>query len=314
MTERLTHTNSMAPIALFIYRRPEHLRATIQSLIQCPEFDETAIVVFGDGPRRPADQAAVEQARAVARELLSERATFRFSDANLGLSRSIILGVTSMVARYGRVIVLEDDLELSPAFLTYMNAALDRYASDSRVMQVSGHMFDVPAFANRRDAMFLPLTSSWGWATWKRAWDDFDEQAQGWERLLTDPLLRRSFNLRDAYDYAAMLERQMKGVGDSWAVRWYWSVFKQGGLAVFPPAPMVQNTGMDRSGTHGRGVLRKFDRPTPLMTEAPRLPVTALPSMADFDEVRQAIWRQNGGWIGSAVDRLRRLARGMVRQ
>lgn len=299
-----------APILIFAYRRPEHLRNTLASLMRCTGFQESPVIVYADGPRSTAEKDAVMATREVACSMLGERAEYHFSKANRGLSESVISGVSETLERFGRVIVVEDDLELNPAFLTFMNAALDRYADAENVFQVSGYMFDVPELKKERTALFLPFTVSWGWATWKRAWDCFDPKATGWEALRADKQLRRRFNLDGSYDYATMLVRQMAGMRDSWAVRWYWTVFKAQGLVLFPPVSLVRNTGFDGSGTHGRGVLRHFSGCGLVNT----IPEIALPESMLIDSVlyahaKRALWRQNGGWIGRFVSWVKVVAR-----
>lgn len=284
-------SKSLSPIVVFAYRRPEHLRRTLSSLTACEGFDVSPVIVYCDGPKNAGERAATERTRQVARKLLGGRAEYHCSPANLGLARSVIRGVTEVVERFGRAIVLEDDLVLSPGFLTYMNAALDRYADEANVVQVSGYMFDVPELIRQRKAFFLPFTVSWGWATWKRAWDLFDPLATGWEVLQRDKDLRCRFNLHGAYDYAGMLENQMAGRIDSWAIRWYWSVFRANGLVLFPSVTLVQNIGMDGSGTHGRGVLRKLRQRASVVSPTVELgfPETVAVAPAELQHVSVAI-------------------------
>ena len=300
--------STLAPVALFIFNRPEHLRRTIESLKRCDGFTESPIVVFGDGARGEQDMAAVEATRHIAIELLGDRAEYRLSETNQGLARSIIDGVELLLARYGRVIVVEDDLLLAPSFLRFLNEGLDHFANDERVYQVSGHMFDVPDFVQRREALLLPITTTWGWATWARAWKFFDPKANGWQALRQDHALCKRFNLNGSYDYSQMLERQMSRQIQSWGIRWYWSVFMRGGLSCFPPRSLVANIGMDGSGTHGSGFFRSFKVIT--------LPMGSLPFIAPRDELFEPkawtsfcnrVWRQNGGWLGRAVDLFRRV-------
>jgi hypothetical protein len=240
-----------APIALFVYKRPEHAVRTIESLKACFGYDESAIYVFADGPRTEADIPAVNATRAAVRELVGPRAVVAEQDKNRGLANSIIAGTTEICERHGRVVVLEDDLVVAPSFLQFLNEGLERFEGEPRVMQVSGHMFDVPELADSREALFLPMTTSWGWATWKRAWDQFDPSAHGWRELLAGDEARR-FDLGGRYDYCEMLKRQMEGRVDSWAIRWYYSVFAKGGLVLYPPRSLVANSGFDGTGTHGR--------------------------------------------------------------
>ena len=296
----------MAPVVVFAYRRPDHLHKTLASLMRCAGFDESPVIIYCDGSRNADEADSVMATRELARSMLGDHAEYHFSEVNQGLSRSVIAGVSDTVDRFGRVIVVEDDLVLSPTFLTFMNQAIDRYANEERVFQVSGYMFDVPELRVAPAALFLPFTVSWGWATWKRAWDHFDPLASGWEALRTDKDLRRRFNLDGTYDYATMLLRQMVGLRDSWAVRWYWTVFKAKGLVLFPPVSLVRNTGFDGSGTHGRGLLRRFSKViTALPSPDINLPESVFLDAGLYTRVKKALWLQNGGWIASVVDHIR---------
>jgi hypothetical protein len=239
-----------APIALFIYKRPEHTRRTLESLMQCPEFADSPLYVFCDGAKNEKDEDKVIQTRNLVRSMLGEQTEIIESSKNKGLAKSIISGVTYLCEKYSRVIVVEDDLIVSPEFLRFLNAALNKYEYETSVMQVSGYMFPVKAFANRNEAMFLPFSSSWGWATWKRAWDYFNLDASGWEVLRTNKQIQNRFNLDGSYDYFQMLQMQMAGKIDSWAIRWYWSIFNKNGYVLFPAQSYVSNIGFDLTGTH----------------------------------------------------------------
>jgi hypothetical protein len=302
--------NTYAPVVVFSYRRPDHLRNTLESLMKCHGFDESRIIVYGDGPKGASETEAVLATREVARTILGERAEYHFSDVHLGLSCSVIAGVSDAVARFGRVIVVEDDLLLNPFFLTFINQGLDRYENDAKVFQVSGYMVGVSELKNCSSALFLPFTVSWGWGTWRQAWERFDPLAEGWERLRIDRNSRRRFNLDGTYDYTTMLERQMQGLRDSWAIRWYWSVFRNEGVVLFPPRSLVDNTGFDGSGSHGRGLLRRFSTPSDItISEEFDLPEAVLVDENVFAFAKKAIWQQNGGWLAYFMDRVRRLFR-----
>lgn len=298
-----------APIALFVYKRPEHTRRTIRSLLACDGADRSRIHVFADGPRNEAEISAVSATRAVARELLGSDCVFTEQANNRGLAESVIAGTTELCDRYGASIVVEDDLVLAPSFLRFLNEGLARYKDEPRVMQVSGYMFDVPALMDQREGMFLPFVTSWGWATWKRAWDLFDPFATGWRERLDDRTEARRFNLDGAYDYRRMLKRQMSGEIDSWAIRWYYSVFDHEGLALFPPRTLVSNEGHGR-GTHGRLPVTShqalyqgsaFDLPTDIAVSADMTHV--------FDALRafrRFSWRRLGPLLRHALPGTRR--------
>ena len=195
----------------FVDRRTGLLNRVLDALERCPEFSTSDVFVFSDGPKTGAVAADVEAVRALVRARLISSMKLVESVQNKGLANSIIEGATDLCDRYGRVILIEDDLIVSPAILTWFNNALERYEDDPRVMQISGHMFDVPELADSTTGIFLPLTTSWGWATWKRAWDLFDPEADGWEELQRDRDLRRAFDLNGSRPYSRMLRDQMLG-------------------------------------------------------------------------------------------------------
>lgn len=245
-------SNAFAPVALFAYKRPDHLRRAVAALQRDPLARRSDLHVFCDGAKSAADGEAVAAVRTIVGAIDGFASVSVVAhERNQGLARSITAGVTALADRCGRVIVVEDDLAVAPSFLAFMNEALAHYQHDERVLQVTGYMFPI----DRRfaaDAAFLPLVSTWGWATWRRAWRHFDEHAEGYAELQSSPSLRRRFDLDDAYDYFGMLERQLSGVLDSWGIRWYLSVFMRGGLALWPGTTLVENFGFDAAATHTR--------------------------------------------------------------
>jgi acetyltransferase-like isoleucine patch superfamily enzyme/GT2 family glycosyltransferase len=248
-------SKSLAPIVLFVYNRPEHTRQTLQALEKNELANESELFVFVDGPKTDADNNAKTRIAKV-RELIRREWKFKSvqiieSKQNRGLANSIINGVTQIVDKYGKIIVLEDDLITAPGFLRYMNEALVLYENESKVMQISGYQFPIDFPTDVPQTFFLPLTTSWGWSTWKRAWDAFDPQAKGWEVLKTDKKLRWRFDLDGSYPYAEMLEAQMEAKTiDSWAIRWWWSVFKEDGISLFCNQSLVKNIGFGKESTH----------------------------------------------------------------
>lgn len=266
-----------APIALFVYNRPDHTRRTIDALARNVGAEASDLFVFSDAPRSVAAEAAVAEVRALLRTVTGFRSVEIVErHENWGLRRSIVDGVTRLCDARGDVIVVEDDLVTSPWFLDYMNAALDRYRDEPRVMQVAGHMFPIES-RSATDATFLSFTSSWGWSTWKRAWDFFDPAASGYASLRDDAKRRRSFDLNDSYPFFAMLEDAIAGRIDSWAIRWYLSVFDRDGLVLFPRESLVENLGFDGTGLHcdvsdfaGRGIAEQavHDLPPVVLDQA----------------------------------------------
>jgi hypothetical protein len=239
----------LPPITLFTYARPDHTRRTVESLLRNPQAPEHNLIVFSDAAHTFDKQAAVDEVRAYLATISGFRSvTIHHRPHNLGLANSIIGGVTQVLAEHERIIVLEDDMVTSPHFLAYMNEALDRFSDDERVISIHGYVY--PVQQTLPEAFLLPGADCWGWATWRRGWRLFNPNGQA----LLDELKRRNllknFDFNGAYGYSQMLEAQIKGTNDSWAVRWYASAFLAGKLTLYPGRSLVHNIGNDDSGTH----------------------------------------------------------------
>lgn len=246
---QVTQSLEPAPVVVFAYKRPEHLRQTIESLRANALAARTALTICCDGARSVADEPAVNEVRAYARSVGGfASVTVDESTENRGLARSIIRGVTQMLEHSDRVIVLEDDLFLSPHFLDYMNDGLAVYAADPQVASIHGYCY--PVDAPLPETFFLRGADCWGWATWRRAWSTFRTDGQSLLSELEARGLTRDFDLGGSFPYTRMLRDQVAGRNDSWAVRWHASCFLQDMLTLYPGVSLVENTGNDSSGTH----------------------------------------------------------------
>jgi hypothetical protein len=254
MTETLpalTATGGRAPVILFAYNRPRHLAQTVASLLANPESVSTHLTIYCDAPKRPEHSAAVEEVRHYVESVSGFASVTRvYRQQNLGLARSIIDGVTQTLRAHDSVIVLEDDLELSPFFLQYMNSGLDCYRHDEQVASIHGYWY--PTSAPLPETFFLKGADCWGWATWSRAWAHFEPDGQ---RLLADVRRRklsREIDYEGNYPHIRILKRQISGKNDSWAIRWHISCYLRNMLTLYPSRSLVQNIGHDDSGTNCR--------------------------------------------------------------
>ena len=240
-----------APIAFFAYNRPEHTRQALETLCKCDGALESELFIYCDGPKRAIDEKAVKQVREIVKSYNWCGAVQVVEhDVNLGLANSIIHGVSEIVNRYGRIIVLEDDLVLSPQFLNFMNDALDNYMDIQQVMHISGYMF--PVRGKLPETFFYRATSCWGWATWKRAWDKFEPDAKKLLAKFKEEKQRWEFDIKGTMQYYKMLAGQTRNNTDAWAARWYASVFLNNGLCLHPGISLVNNIGHDNTGLHCR--------------------------------------------------------------
>lgn len=238
----------LAPIALFVYNRPEHARKTIEALAKNDYAIDSVLHVFSDAPRSTADIPAVDTVRGHLAGISGfKQIEIHEQSVNLGLARSIINGVSILCGKYGRVIVLEDDLETSPYFLKFMNEALDFYEYTPEVMHISGFRYPTKPF-ERDDTFFLHVPLCWGWATWGRAWDTYRKDLALMSQFDRKAICR--FNFGNSYPFWLQLELNRSQKIDTWFIFWYANLFLRKGLALFPARSLVQNIGMDNSGSN----------------------------------------------------------------
>jgi len=238
-----------APIALFVYNRPFHTRQTVEALQKNGLSSDSNLIIFSDAPKSAAQTKAVLDVRQYIHQIKGFKSvTIIEQETNLGLARSIIDGVTKLCNEYGRVIVLEDDLVVSPYFLNYMNTALDIYQDDEMVMHISGYMFPIDN-TDLPETFFLRTASCWGWATWKRAWRHFEKNSKRLLSKFGESTIQR-FNMDGSNNFWAQVEQNEGGLIDTWAIFWYASVFQNDGLCLHPRFSMVNNIGLDDTGVH----------------------------------------------------------------
>ncbi|WP_043363719.1 glycosyltransferase [Methyloversatilis discipulorum] len=246
----LPTVSSRAPIALFVYNRPEHTRRTVEALAANEGAAASPLFIFSDAPRTPAAAPLVDQVRAYVRTVTGfAQVTVVERSANMGLARSIIEGVSDLTGRFGRAIVLEDDLATAPGFLSFMNDALDAYANDPRVLSVCGYMYPV-VFDTPADTLFLRAPHSWGWATWKDRWSLFRPDGATLLQELEARRLLHAFDSNGPHDYTRMLKDQVAGRNDSWFVRWYAASLLADRVSLYPARSLVSNIGIDGTGVH----------------------------------------------------------------
>lgn len=242
--------DNLAPVVLFVYNRPDHTRRTLEALAANALADASTLYMYADGPRLGAssvERKAIQSTRRVLRERKwCKQVHIIESDHNLGLADSIVKGVTEVVNKHGKVIVLEDDIITSQGFLQYMNDALSLYENEDKVMHVSGYMF--PVKDKLSDTFFYNTASCWGWGTWKIAWQHYDHDAAHLARRVETQGKIRAFDVEDSYPFYQSLLANANGQKKTWAVRWYASFFLQDGLALHPYPSLTNNVGFDATG------------------------------------------------------------------
>ena len=247
---------SYAPIIIFVYNRADHFIETYNALAACKEAKDSELFIFSDGAKNDAGKDKVNEARAAV-SAIKDAGDFRSvsvteSLVNKGLAASVVAGVTQVINKYSKAIVVEDDCKVSPFFLSYINKALDVYENNKKIGSIAGYtpMLNLPDDYSK-DVFAAYRSCSCTWATWKDRWEDVDWELKDMKDFYNSPKLIRRLNSNGS-DRFIRLYRQTKGNGSSWSVRFGAHLVKNNLLTVYPRYSYITNIGCDESGVHSK--------------------------------------------------------------
>jgi putative methyltransferase (TIGR04325 family) len=241
-----------APIVLFVYNRPHFTRQTLEALTANELAEQSELFIFSDGWKDGATDQEIEKVKAV-RALLKEKnwcktVTIIEAEKNKGLATSVIDGVTEIVNRYGNIIVIEDDVVTSKYFLRFMNDALNKYAHEERVLSAGSWNYYFPC--GYSDTFFTNLPDTIAWATWKRAWDQFEPDAKKLMAALYEQKKINEFNIQGNFNFEDMLNKQIQNKVSSWAIRWTAVAVLKDTLTLYPARSLSKHIGFGNDSTH----------------------------------------------------------------
>lgn len=284
----------LSPIVLFVYSRPSHTRRTLQALEKNRLATDSELYIFSDGAKNAGAIPAVEEVRRVIRE------AWGFKDVhvverthNLGLAANVIDGVSNVIKKHKKAIVLEDDVLFSEHTLTYFNDALTLYQKEEKIMHISGFIYELNR-TNLPDTFFTRYVASQAWATWEGAWDCFQEDIETIIQQFDEKKIS-DFTFEGTMNFWRQIQQQKVGKVDSWAVRWYASVFLRGGLALSPNQSLIENIGHDGTGVHSEisGMFATTIRREPME----QFPAEVVESEEGYRSLKKYFKHRKGGLI-----------------
>lgn len=243
----------LSPVLLFTYNRLEHTIKTVEALKKNFLANESDLFIFSDGYKDNETKLQVDNIRSYLQEIDGFKSiTIIERDRNLGLANSIITGVTEIINKYNKVIVLEDDIITSQNFLDYMNQALVFYEDDKKCFSISAYLYPSKKINYRYDGFYYPRNASWGWATWKNRWEKvkWDITEEEFYNFYNNKSKVKIFSL-GGEDMPNMLKLQIidKKI-NSWAIRFDYSRFLNNAYSILPIVSKTNNIGWDGTGTH----------------------------------------------------------------
>ena len=241
----------LAPVILFVYNRPEETKKTLGALRQNLLAQETDLYIFSDAAKDESSEQKVQEVRKIIHSVDGfQSVTIIAASENKGLASSIITGVSSVLLKHKKAIVLEDDLITSPNFLSFMNQALETYENNKKIISISGLTFQVNIPKDYEyDVYFTRRMSSYGWGTWLDRWENIDWEVKDYDSFRWNLKKNLQF-MRGGEDLPRMLAAYMKGKIYSWAIRFAYHQYKTGTYTVYPTISKVDNIGFSSGASN----------------------------------------------------------------
>jgi|688.fasta_scaffold281196_2 hypothetical protein len=242
-------TPKFSPIALFAFNRLEKYVEVLESLKNNSDSKNSDLWVFIDGPKSKKDLIIQNKIYTFTKKLKGFKSLNIIKDeVNKGLAKSITNGVTQLLRKSNSVIVIEDDILVSPYFLEFMNSGLNTYENDRLVASIHGYVY--PTTIKLPETFFIRGSDCWGWGTWRRAWVKYNDDGRDLLTKIKNHREKMLFDFDGSSGYIKMLEDNLIGKNDSWAVKWYASTFLENMYTLYPGRSLVTNIGLDGTGTH----------------------------------------------------------------
>jgi hypothetical protein len=248
----------LCPILFLIFNRPNTTNVVFEEIRkQRPR----QLFIAADGPRptHVGDNEHCAQARSIVDRIdwPCEIHTL-FRDQNLGCGRAVSESVTWFFAHVEQGIILEDDCVPDQTFFDFCAQMLEHYRDNQKIMMIAGTSYLFNTVQSRESYFFSRYYPVWGWATWRRAWNQYDFELREWAEYRPTHMLKKVFdNKRIVNFWTHYFDRIVQKELDTWDVQWTYACLKHQALCIVPFNNLISNIGY--FGLHATGV-KSFDQ------------------------------------------------------
>jgi hypothetical protein len=240
--------NNLAPIVIFCFKRADLLKKLIKSIKKNPEHKYSPIIFFSDNYKYEKDKNEVLKVRnLIEKKIFFKKKIIYFREKNYGLKKNILNGVQLILKKYKKIIVLEDDLEISKNFIRTMNYFLTKYSKNKKIYSITGYSFGEEKNKIEENFFLLKRPSSWGWATWQKKWKNLQKKNS-----------IKKINGKYGNDLVIMNIKKNKKKLKSWAFDWSINHIYKDRFCIYPKHSMVKNNGFDDFATNNLFKSKKF--------------------------------------------------------
>ena len=247
------------PVLILFFNRPQQLG---QVFTQVKKAKPSRLFLYQDGPRSDADLPGIQACREVVADIDWEcEVETLFQEKNFGCDPSEFISQKWAFSRVEKCVVLEDDDVPSVSFFSFCKEMLDRYQDDERITMISGFNVEEQTDDVEGDYFFTTNFSIWGWASWRRVVDQWDEHYTWLDNPVAVRQLEELIKERGYRDDFLPMCRKHREQGKAFYETIFWAhLLLSGGLAIVPRKNMINNLGATADSTHFGGSLETMPR------------------------------------------------------
>ena len=243
--------NLEIPILLLIYNRP---RLTQLVFNEISKEKPTRFFIAADGPKfgDEYDKKMCKETRKIIEKIDWEcDLSILFREQNLGCRIAVSSAIDWFFENVEEGIILEDDCLPHPSFFKYCEELLSWYENNNQIMIISGNNLQFGLQRGAYSYYFSRSPHTWGWATWRRAWQSYDGDMKLWPYLRKTHWLEDILaNARYAKLFNRLFNRTYSGLLDTWDYQWVYSIWIRNGITILPNVNLVSNIGFGEDATH----------------------------------------------------------------
>jgi hypothetical protein len=244
--------NLQIPIIFLVFNRPDTTKKVFEVIRQ---VKPPQLLVVADGARnnKPGEAEKCAHVKKIIDTVDWDcQVLTNYSDRNLGCNKRVSSGLNWAFSLVDKAIIIEDDCLPTLSFFPFCEELLEKYQDDRRIMTISGDNFQFGRRRRTNDSYYFSIYNHcWGWATWRRAWEQYDIDMKLCPKIVNDNWLKDILINPYAVKYwQNKFQTTYENKIDSWAFRWTFACWVQSGLTILPNVNLVSNIGFNSAGTH----------------------------------------------------------------
>lgn len=251
MLDRKEEEIFCVPILFVIFNRPDVTARVFEAI---RKIKPEQLFIAADGPRlnKEGEGKLCEETRKITENIDWTCEVYRkYSDQNLGCKKGVSSAISWFFENVEEGIILEDDCLPDQSFFTFCQELLEKYKNTNQIKMISGDNFQFEKKYGDASYYFSNFPHIWGWATWRRAWNEYDLEMRTYPDFKRENRIAQIFKDKRIQKYwINLFDNLYNNKVDTWDGQWVYSIYNNNGIVILPNVNLVSNIGFGVDATH----------------------------------------------------------------